>query len=56
MNHGRRQLNEADHERLQLEADRVERIRDYTPEEEFDETSAVMLAHRQIAPYCDNGK
>jgi hypothetical protein len=51
-----RRLNESDYERLNLEADRIEQIRDYVPEEEFDETTAQGIAHQEIAPYCDNGK
>lgn len=43
-------------ERLNEEAVRVERIRDYVPEEDFDETTAVIIAHQEIAPYCDNGR
>lgn len=43
-------------ERLNLVADRVERIRDYVPEEEFDENTATAIAHQEIAPYCDNGR
>lgn len=35
--------------------ERAERIKDYTPAEEFDATTALMLARKEIAP-CYSGE
>jgi hypothetical protein len=32
-------------------ADRIERIRDYVPAEEFDAKAAAALAHRELGPF-----
>lgn len=53
-----RHFDEDDRERMEIEADRVERIRDYVPSEEFDETTAIILARQQpgTVRYKDDGK
>jgi hypothetical protein len=32
-------------------ADRIERLRDYVPAEEFDANAAAALAHRELRPF-----
>lgn len=34
-------------------ADRMERIRDYTPSEEFNPTTALMIAKNEVLPFCN---
>lgn len=42
------------HERLEAAAERVERIRDYVPAEEFDKETARSIAHAELAPFYES--
>lgn len=53
-------IDEERMERLHIETTRAERIRDYVPEEEFDEATARIIARSELegrmARYQDNGQ
>lgn len=43
-----------DHEMMDAVKERMERIRDYVPSEEFDPTTALMLAKREVEPFYNS--
>jgi hypothetical protein len=46
-------MRHINHEMLNAVTERAERLRDYTPEEEFDETTASLIAKREVEPFFD---
>lgn len=47
-------MRHINHEAMEAVTERVERLRDYVPAEEFDLTTALFIAKNEAGQFCHN--